>query len=139
MQALVVRDLGLVSGLHQRVEARADELGDTAAEHGLLAEEVGLGFLREGRLDHPRAGGADCGAVGEREVERVAARVLRDRDDRRCAEALCEQAADDVSGPLRGDHDHVVPLRRRDPPVVDVEPVREEERRAGGEAEVTSA
>ena len=133
VQALVVRDLGLVAGVDERLEARADELGDAAAEHGLLAEEVGLGLLGEARLDHAGAGGADPGPVREREVERAAARVLGDGDDRRRAEALLEEAAHDVAGALRRDHDHVVPRGRRDPPVVDVEAVREEERGAGGE------
>ena len=54
VEALVVGDLGLVAGLDERLEAGLHELGDAAAEHGLLAEEVGLGLLREGRLDHAR-------------------------------------------------------------------------------------
>ena len=81
VQALVVRDLGLVAGLDERLEAGADELGHAAAEDGLLAEEVGLGLLRERRLDHPGARGADRRPVRERELERLAARVLRDGDD----------------------------------------------------------
>ena len=36
-----------------------------------------------------------------------------------------------MAGALRRDHDHVVALGRRDAAVVDVEAVREEERRAG--------
>ena len=130
VQALVVRDLGLVAGLDERLEAEPDELRDAAAQHGLLAEEVGLGLLREGRLDHARARRADAGAVRERELARVTARVLRDRDDRRRAVALLVQAADDVARALRRDHDHVVALGRRDAAVVDVEAVREEQRGA---------
>ena len=60
VQALVVGDLGLVARLDERLEAGADQLGRAAAEHRLLAEEVRLGLLREGRLDHPRATGADA-------------------------------------------------------------------------------
>ena len=128
MEALVVRDLGLVAGLDERLEAGADELGHAAAEDGLLAEEVGLGLLGERRLDHPGARRADPDAVREREVERAAARVLGDRDDRRRPEPLGEQPAHDVPRALRRDHDHVVPGGWRDAPVVDVEAVREEER-----------
>ena len=92
VQALVVGDLGLVAGLDERLEAELDQLRDAAAEHGLLAEEVGLGLLGERRLDHARAGGAERGAVGERELARVAARVLRDRDDGRRAVALSRRS-----------------------------------------------
>ena len=70
------------------------------------------------------------GAVGERELERLAARVLRDRDDGRRAEALGEEPPDDVARALRRDHEDVVAGRRRDPAVMDVEPVREHERRS---------
>src|SRR6185503_8251022 len=101
VHALPVRHLGLVAGLDERVEAVPDQLRDAAAEDRLLAEEVGLGLLDEARLDHPRTGGADRGAVGERDVERAAARVLRDGDDRGRAEALRVEPADDVTRPLR--------------------------------------
>src|SRR5947207_15954120 len=50
VQALVVGDLGLVARLDEEVEARLDEGGHAAAEHGLLAEEVALGLLGERRL-----------------------------------------------------------------------------------------
>ena len=130
VHALVVRDLGLVAGLDERLEPELDQLGEAAAEHRLLAEEVGLGLLGERRLEDAGAAGADPGRVGERELARLAARVLRDRDQRRRAVALLVEAADDVAGALRRDHDHVVALRRHDPAVVDGEAVREEERRA---------
>ena len=55
VHALVVGDLGLVAGLDERLEAELDQPRDAAAEHGLLAEEVALGLLRERRLDHPGA------------------------------------------------------------------------------------
>ena len=111
VQALVVGELRRVAGLDERLEAELDQLREPAAEHGLLAEQVGLGLVLEGRLDDPGAAGADRGGVGERELARVAARVLRDGDQRRRAVALLEDAADDVAGALRRAHDHVV--RRR--------------------------
>src|SRR6266404_245752 len=52
VQALVVGDFGLVTGFDERLEAELDQLGDAAAEHGLLAEEIRLGLLRERGLDH---------------------------------------------------------------------------------------
>ena len=65
VQALVVRGLRLVAGLDQRLEALDHQLGGTAAEHDLLAEEVGLGLLLEGRLEHAAARAADAVRVGE--------------------------------------------------------------------------
>ena len=47
VQALEVRHLGRVAGLDQRLVAGADELGEAAAEHRLLAEEIGLGLFLE--------------------------------------------------------------------------------------------
>src|SRR5581483_5962593 len=107
VQALVVGDLRLVARLHERLEAELDQLGDAAAEHRLLAEEVGLRLLGERRLDHADAAGADRRAVGERELPGAAARVLRDGDHGRRAVALGVEPADDVARPLRRDHDHV--------------------------------
>jgi heterodisulfide reductase subunit B len=46
VQALEIGDFRLVPGLHQRVEPCFDEVGDAAAQHRLLAEEVGLRYLK---------------------------------------------------------------------------------------------
>ena len=59
VQALEVRDLRLVAGLDERVEPGPDQLGQPAAQHPLLAEQVGLGLFLEPRLDDARAGRAD--------------------------------------------------------------------------------
>src|SRR5215218_7460378 len=69
VQALEVRDLRLVAGPHQRLEPGLDERGDPAAQHGLLAEQVGLGFLLEGGLDDARPRGPDPRAVRERALQ----------------------------------------------------------------------
>ena len=76
VQALEVGHLGVVAGLDERLEAGLHERRGAAAEHGLLAEEVGLGLVLEGRLDHAAARAADALGVGERERARVAGRVL---------------------------------------------------------------
>ena len=130
VQALVVRDLRLVARGDERVEARLHERGDAAAEHGLLAEEVALGLLRERRLEQADAAAADADAVRERERKRVAARVLVDRDEARRACARDVELAHAMARRLRRDHDHVVVLGRRDAAEVDVQAVREEHRRA---------
>ncbi len=51
VQHLEVGDLRLVARLGERLEAVLHELRGAAAEHGLLAEQVGLGLLGERRLD----------------------------------------------------------------------------------------
>src|SRR5882724_9497004 len=53
VQALEVRGLRLVAGLDEGGEPGLDQLGDAAAEHDLLAEQVSLGLLGEGGLEHP--------------------------------------------------------------------------------------
>ena len=64
VEALEVRDLGLVASLDERVESGLDQVGQAAAEHDLLAEEVGLGLLGERRLDDAGARAADAPGVG---------------------------------------------------------------------------
>ena len=59
VEALEVGHLRLVAGLDQRLEAGLHERGEAAAQHDLLAEQVGLGLLGERRLDHAGAGAAD--------------------------------------------------------------------------------
>ena len=60
VQALEVREARVVAGLDQRLEAGLDQLGRAAAEHRLLAEQVGLALVLEGRLDDPGAAAADA-------------------------------------------------------------------------------
>ena len=67
VEALEVGHLRVVAGLDERLEAGLDELRGAAAQHGLLAEEVGLGLVLERRLDHAAARAADALGVGERE------------------------------------------------------------------------
>ena len=59
VEALEVGRLRLVAGVDERLVARLDELGQPAAEDDLLAEEVGLGLLPEGRLEDAAPGAAD--------------------------------------------------------------------------------
>jgi hypothetical protein len=68
VEALEVGALGLVAGLDQGLEAHLDQGADAAAEDDLLAEEVGLGLLGEGRLQDAAAGAADPLGIGQREA-----------------------------------------------------------------------
>src|SRR5664280_2066858 len=72
VQALEVRDLGLVARVDECLEARRHERGRAAAEDGLLAEEVRLGLLGERRLQHPRARGAKRLCIRQRVLAGVA-------------------------------------------------------------------
>src|SRR5438067_150439 len=85
VQALVVRDLRLVARLDEDVEARLHERRDTAAQHGLLAEEVALRLLGERGRQQADACAADADAVRECEVERAPTRVAMHGDESRRA------------------------------------------------------
>ena len=60
VQALEVRDLRLVAGLDERLEPGLDQRRGAAAEHRLLAEEVGLGLFLERGLDARRRARRRC-------------------------------------------------------------------------------
>src|SRR5205085_12416907 len=68
VQALEVREPGVVPGVDERLVAGANQLGYAAAEYGLLAEEIGLGLVLEAGLDHARARAADALRVRQHEV-----------------------------------------------------------------------
>ena len=138
VHALEVRDLRLVAGLHQRLEAGLDERRRAAAEHGLLAEEIGLGLLGEAGLDHARAGAADSLRVGESHGLGLAARVLVHGQQTRRALAFLEHLAHAVAGSLGRDHRDVDARGRRDRAEADVEAVREHQRVARLEARARS-
>src|SRR5437867_3958681 len=100
VQALEVRHLGRVARRDQRLVTRPDELGEPAAQHRLLAEEVGFGLLLEGRLEHPGARPAERLGVGERDALRVSARILRDGEQAWHPAVLLVLAANQVRMPL---------------------------------------
>src|SRR5699024_718390 len=117
---LEVGHLGSVAGLNQRVETSLDELADTAAQHSLLAEEVGLGLLLEGGLQDASTAGADAGSVSQGDLLGLAGVILLHADQGGAALALGVQAADDVAGALGRDHDDVNIFGRGDGLEVDV-------------------
>ena len=104
------------------------QLRGAAAEHGLLAEQVGLGLLGERGLDAAGAQAADRLRVGEREVPGRAGRVLLDGDQDGYAAAVDVLPADEVAGALGRDHEHVDALGRGDVAEPDVEAVAEDQR-----------
>src|SRR6266542_402790 len=131
VHALEICDLRLIPGLDERLEPGLDELGDPTAEHRLLAEQVGLDLLREGRLDDPGARGADRAGVREASALGVTARVLGDGQEGGDAAALDEDLAHPVPRGLRRDQDHVDLRPGNDLAEVDRERVRDDERASG--------
>jgi hypothetical protein len=127
VQALEVRDLGLVTRVDQGLEACLDECGRAAAEHRLLTEQVGLGLLGEGRADPSGAQGTQCLGVGQGQRPGPSGGVLLDGDDDRDAAPGDVLAADQVPGTFGRDHAHVDAGRRADVAESDVEPVPEEQ------------
>src|SRR5438046_3520029 len=101
VHALEVGDLRRVSGSREGLDPGLAQRGDAAAQDGLLAEQIGLRFLAERRLEHARAGAADPRGIGERIGQRIAARILVHRDERRHAPARLKLAAHQVSGGFR--------------------------------------
>src|SRR5256886_5809697 len=134
VQALVVGDLGLIARLHEGLEALHHELGGAAAQHRLLAEQIRLGLLGEGGLEHSAARAAGAVRIGERAGVRPAARILGDREQTRHPAPLAVLAAHQISGALGGDEHHVEIRARFDLAAMDVEAVREQQRGTALEA-----
>ena len=130
VEAFEIGDLGLVTGLDQRLEAGVDQFRRAAAQHGLLAEQVGFGFLGKGGLDRAGAGAADALRIGQRLGAGGAGRVLLHREQARHAAADLIFAADQVARPLGRDQDHVGVRGRIDLAILHREAVRDEQRRA---------
>src|SRR6266540_1708402 len=120
VEALEVRDLGLVPRAHQRLEPRPDQLGDPAAKHDLLAEQVGLGLLLEARLDHTCPGHTYPRRVRQRALEGLSGGVLVHGNQRGRPDALLIRPPEKMAGTLGRDHRDVHPVRRSDPSEVDV-------------------
>ena len=100
-----------------------DQLANAAAEHSLLAEQVGLGFLLEGGLQDACTAGTDAGSVCQGDLLCLAGVILLYADQGRAAFAFRVQAADNVAGALGSDHDNVNIFRGNNGLEMDVEAV----------------
>src|SRR5712692_6923105 len=133
MQALEVGDLGLVPGLDQSFESFLDERRQSAAKHGLFAEQVAFSFFLECGLQNTRTGGADAVRVTQRVFMSVATGVLVHGDERRYTTALRIYTAQQVPRALWGDHHHVHVIWRDDGLEMNAEAMRDPENLAGVE------
>ena len=121
VDALEVGVLRLVPGLHQHLEAAAHQVHHAAAQHGLLAEQVGLRLVVEGGLHHARPGAADARDVGQGNLVGVAGGVLLHGHQAGHALAGDVGGAHGVAGALGGGHEHVYPGGGDDLLVADIE------------------
>src|SRR5262249_16915335 len=128
VQTLEVRDLGLVPRVDKRLEAGLDQSGSASAQHGLFTEQIRLRLLGERRPDRASTRAADRLRIRQRELPRLARRILFDGHQHRYSTALLELTPDEVSWPLWCDHADVDTRRRLDVAEPDVEPVSEEQR-----------
>ena len=127
MQALEIGHLGGVARLDQGLEAVLDQLGQAAAQHHLLAEQVGFAFLAEAGLDDARTAAADGRGIGQGQFQGIARGVLGHRHQTGDAAALQVFAAHGVAGALGGDHEHVEIGAGLDQLEVDVEAMGEDQ------------
>ena len=130
MQALEVRHLRRVACLGKHLEALLHQLDAAAAQHRLLAEQVGFGLLLERGLDHARLAAADRRGVGKRHVARLLRGIAMHGDQHRYPAAAGVGRAHGVARRLGRHHPHVEIRARLNLAVVDVEAVREGERAA---------
>jgi hypothetical protein len=99
-----------------------------AAQHRLLAEQVGLALFLEGGLDDAGAAATHCRSVAEAEVMGIARDVLVNGDQAGHAAAALIFRTHGVAGALRRDHQHVEIFARIEQVEVHVEAVCEDER-----------
>ena len=133
MQALEIGDFRLIARLDQGLKPGLDEAADTAAQDGLLAEEVGDCFLRECGLYDAGLGRADALRVAERPCPSALGAILVNGQQGRGADASLEQLPDAMARRLGCNHRHVNARRRNDLAVMDIETVREHQRLAVAE------
>src|SRR6202011_1473592 len=104
------------------------ELRSAAAQHSLLAEQIGLGLLREGGVEYTAARTADTVSVGECLGVALAGGSREDSDQTRNAAPLLILAANEVARSFgRNQHDIEV-LAGLDLLEVDIEAVRKQQR-----------
>src|SRR5689334_1284803 len=92
MHRLEIRELRLIAGLDERLERRLHERRDATAEQRLLAEQVGLGLLGEGGLEHTGACRAEAAGIGKDAVASGPGGVTLDGEQCRDTTALAVHA-----------------------------------------------
>ena len=125
VQTLEVGHLGRIPRFNERLVAGLDQRRQPAAEHHLLAEEIGLRFLAEVRLDDAGPSAADRAGIGQPDLAGIPARVLVDCQQAGHAAALRVFRPDEMPGAFWRHHEHVDAGRRDDLAEMDVETMPE--------------
>ena len=125
MDALEISIFRSIARFHQGFKAGLHQSGNTAAQYGLFAEQVGFGFNFKGGFHNGGSGGADACAVSQGDVKAVAGVILVHSDQSRRSLALHIFAADGVPRSLGSDHKHVDVFRGDDLAKVDIEAMSE--------------
>ena len=123
VDAFKICHLRLIARLYQRIKAGLHQFGDAAAQHSLLAKQVGLRLFTESGFQNARTARADAAGIGQRVILRPAGYILVYRDQAGHTLALYILAAHGVAGAFGRYHDNVYILRRLDQVKVDVEAV----------------
>ena len=96
---------GLCPFFTSNVEGALHEGADTAAEHGLFAEDVAHGLLAKARFESAGPETAEPPSDGERDSLRVPRRVVSDADEARKTDSVEVRFAEPPSLPFRGDEE----------------------------------
>ena len=123
VHALEVRDLGRVAAIDQRLERRQHERVHSAAQHGLLAEQVDLRLLAHRR--RPQRGAAQALGVGAGECLRTPGTIAVHGEIRGHVLAALARPGEDGARRRRRDQHDIAARGQLEIAVEEVEPVRE--------------
>ena len=88
MQAFEIRHFRCITGFNQRFETGLDQFHGAAAQHGLFAEQIGLGLFTEVGFDDAGAPAAIAHRVRQRDIARRTRFILVHGDQVRDAATL---------------------------------------------------
>ena len=103
VHAFEVRHFRLIPRFDERFKSGLNQRTDSAAQYGLLAEQIGFGFFSDGRANHAGAAAADAAGVGQPQLQRLFVRVFPHGDQTGNAAALFVLAADQMPRTFRRD------------------------------------
>ena len=123
MQALEVRHLWLIASVDECFESSLYQRSESATEHNLLTEQVGLGLFGKCCFKNACACATDCFGIRQRNCFCFARCILLNSNQRWHSAAFGVCAAHQVAWALWSNHDHVDTLWRLDAIETNVETV----------------
>ena len=130
VQALKVRHFWRVTRFNERFVTGFDQLNGAATQNRLFAEQIGLSLFAEIGFDDPSFAAAIGRRIRQRQSARLLRRILMHGDQVRHAATLRVGVAHGVAWGLRSNHPDVKVSAWDHAAVVNVETMRERERRA---------